>query len=93
MTKRTATGLYDNIDFRQDGLLAVAYLSGDVSETNTDFQTVIFDDTVFNQDIYISNADISGSTAAVNYMITLEKVKMSDSESAVVNFNAALQHT
>ena len=93
MTKRTSTGLYDNIDFTKDDLLAVAYLSGDTSETHSDFQTVIFDETVFNQDIYISTADISGSTLPVNYMLTLEEVKMSDNESAVVNFNSALVHT
>jgi len=80
------------IDFRDDALLGAGYYQAESSSYN-DYETVLFDHTVVNQDIYLTNSDARGNSTAMNYYLELEEVKMSDNEAAVVNFNAALVHT
>ena len=78
------------IDFSEDELVAAGYFS----QATTDFshrQTVIFDNEVFNQDLYVTFTDNDGSDPC-NYLLELEEVKMKDPETAVVNYKAALLH-
>ena len=75
-------------------LLAAAVIQQSVSTQGGFIDTVIFDKETVNQDIFIMHDEKSaGAGNAVNYYIELEEVRMSDGESAVVNFNAALEHT
>jgi|TARA_R110002096_G_scaffold31877_1_gene93074 hypothetical protein len=76
------TSLYDNIDFRDPTLLGIAFYKTDVSEVNADTNTVIFDNMTFNQDIFISAAELVGSLP-INYIIELEQVKLSRDEATV----------
>ena len=78
------------IDFNEDALVGAGYFA----QSTSDFshrQTVIFDTEVFNQDLYVTFTDNDGSDSC-NYLLELEEVKMSDSEAAVINYNAALLH-
>ena len=81
-TEHDTTSLYDNVDFRDPTLLGVAFYKTDTSEVNTDTNTVIFDNMVFNQDIYISHAELIGNLP-VNYLIELEPVTLSKDEAAL----------
>jgi len=81
-TEHNDTSLYDNIDFRDPTLLGVAFYKTDISEVNADTNTVIFDNMVFNQDIFISGAELKGSLP-VNYMIELTPVPLSKDEATV----------
>ena len=76
------TSLYDNIDFRDPTLLGVAFYKTDSSEVNADTNTVIFDNMVFNQDIFISGAELKGNLP-VNYMIELTPVSLSKDEATM----------
>lgn len=79
-----------SVNFREDALLAVAYLEAAAdAKTESQPQIVVFDNIVFNQDIWISHAD-SESGGDINYYIELEEVKMTGAEAAVVNFNAGI---
>lgn len=82
------------IDFTDTTLLAAAIYNdesaGGPSSTSATAQ-VVFDHTVFNQDIYITSK-CHDNTGAMNYYIELEQVMMPKGEQAVVNFNAALIH-
>lgn len=78
----TDTSRYDNIDFNDPTLLAVAFNKTDSSEIYSDTNRVVFDNMIFNQDIFISHADIKGSLK-VNYMIELEPVALSNDEATV----------
>jgi len=81
-TPHDTNSLYDNVDFRDPTLLGVAFYKTDTSEVNTDTNTVVFDNMVFNQDIYISHAELIGSLP-VNYLIELEPVTLSKDEAAL----------
>lgn len=77
---KTDTSLYDNIDFSDQTLIGCGYISTDTSEVNADSRTIIFDNITFNQDIYLTHADVKGALP-VNYHIELEQVKLDLNES------------
>jgi len=64
------------VDFNDPTLLAAALISGsDSAEANPEDQTIIFDNMVFNQDIYITG-DKNSTATLVNWHIELEEVKL-----------------
>jgi len=72
------------IDFSDQTLVAAAYYaSGEGSGLRGFDTTIIFDNEVFNQDIYITNKDVSGNTEPINYYIELEQVKLDLNENTV----------
>tara|TARA_Y100001937_G_scaffold92561_1_gene125352 strand:+ start:190 stop:660 length:471 start_codon:yes stop_codon:yes gene_type:complete len=72
-----------NVDFSDNTLLGVAYISGAANSVNFPFSGgVIFDNMVFNQDIYVTAADINGNEPA-NYYIELEQIKLALDENTV----------
>ena len=79
---KTDTSFYDNIDFSDDTLLASAFLQQDDQNYNPGFESISFDNTTFNQDIYVTHADVK-STQPVNYHIELEQVKLDLTENTV----------
>ena len=85
-----------DIDFNDDTLLGAVYYARSV-QTGAPYvidaatETVIFDDTIVNQDIYVAYG--SGQTGQkINFYLELEQIKLSTGEQAVVNFRAALLH-
>ena len=70
------------IDLSDGNVLAVAYWAGDAAlgYPQTDTQ-VIFEQEIFNQDIYIGSNDLQGK--AMNYYLELETINMSDNEASV----------
>lgn len=84
-----------SVDFDDSTLLAVAmYSNKDDSTYYPDDMVIIIDtERVINQDMYLSYDNPATSGRVINYMIELEEVKMSGSEQAVVNFNAAIENT
>jgi len=81
-TSHTDTNLYDNVNFSDQTLIACGWYRTHTSEIYTDTHRVIFDHVVFNQDIFITHADVKGSLA-VNYYIELEQIKLDLNESTV----------
>jgi len=80
--KISQTTLTDEIDFSDNTLLAAGLYGDSTSGTARPTQIVIFDQEVFNQDIYVTHKATSGSTA-MNYYIELEQVKLDLSENTV----------
>jgi hypothetical protein len=70
------------VNFEDQTMIAMAYQAG--SSDSTVYPTtevVIFDGATFNQDIYVTHADIRhGSGSACNYYIELEMLSLSDLE-------------
>jgi len=72
-----------DVDFSDNTLLAVGYfenssgMSGPTASSN-----IIFDNEVFNQDIFITHIDANGS-ASCNYYIELEQVKLALDQNTV----------
>mgnify|MGYP005992108005 CR=1 FL=1 len=71
------------IDFSDNTLLAAAYYQDSTSAGDNQATTVIFDNEIFNQDIFITNKDVSGNTEPINYYIELEQIKLSLDENTV----------
>jgi len=63
-----------NIDFNETGLLAVAYYENHSNSTDFGGTTVIFDNTLFSRNIYVTGTDGSGGGQSVNYYIEIEEV-------------------
>tara|TARA_Y100001963_G_C6458627_1_gene299094 strand:- start:45 stop:518 length:474 start_codon:yes stop_codon:yes gene_type:complete len=74
----TATG---SIDFSDQTLLASVYLSSRDDRYGGD-NIIVFDNEIFNQDIYLTHND-TNNQGAVNYYIELEQVKLDLSENTV----------
>ena len=73
------------VDFSNQDLLGVGFYSSSATATiYPEDQIIIFDNMVFNQDIYVTAADTDGSaTVPANYYIELEQVKLDLNENTV----------
>ena len=71
------------VDFSESTLLGASCLSTDNSEANPLNITTIFDQEVFNQDIYLAHNDAHSDANPVNYYLELEQIKLSDNENTV----------
>ena len=65
-------------NFTDSDLLAVAINMTDISASLNYAESVIFDNVVFNQDIFISQRDIGGAAQACNYYLELEVIPLDD---------------
>lgn len=70
------------VDFADGNLLAAAFIEGNASNQYPDAIQVIFEQEMFNQDIYITNYDVD-TGATVNYYLELETINMTDNAAAV----------
>jgi hypothetical protein len=86
------TSVDGSVDFSDDTLLAAGFAVGNTDTRFDVLQNVIFDEEIFNQDIYITCFDNEGNNGACNYYFELEEIKMTNSQAAVVNYKAALLH-
>jgi hypothetical protein len=70
------------VDFTETTMLAAGYYAAE-SSSYSDNKTVVFDNEIFNQDIFITNKDARGNSQAINYYIELEQVKLDSNETSV----------
>ena len=68
------------VDFTENDLLAVSYNKEGVAASDGGTQVIIFDNAVFNQNIFVTMTDASGNTIEANYYIELEVMNISDLE-------------
>jgi hypothetical protein len=80
-SKDQTGSISNDIDFTEGDLLAVAHFSANGSaQTYPEDMVVIFDNEVFNQDIYVTATDDSGSSKT-NFYLELETMSLSDIQS------------
>ena len=70
------------IDFSDPTLLAAANFDNSNSATYTPQPIIIFDNMIFNQDIYLTFQD-QGAAESINYYIELEQIKLDLNENTV----------
>lgn len=75
--------LTDLIDLSDSSLLAVAYRESQAAATANPPEVIIFDNEIFNQDIYITHENTE-SGKGCNYYIELEQVSLDLNASTVV---------
>ena len=78
------TTVTNAIDFSDQTLIGAAYLTDDNTTLGAASTVIIFDNKIFNQDIYITHEDTGGSQPC-NYHIELEEIKLDLSESTVAS--------
>jgi hypothetical protein len=71
-----------DLDFSDDNLLAYAYGTDHDNPQYPIGETVIFEQEVFNQDIYITHSEMHQARAC-NYYLELEQVKLDINENTV----------
>ena len=72
------------VDFSNNRLLAVAlFHDGAANDTTHFMSTTIFDNEIFNQDIFVNITDATGSSLPGNYYIELEVIKLDESQAMV----------
>ena len=76
------TSVTNNINFADNTLLAAAYLKDHDGNNNPLSTLVIFDNEIFNQDIFVTHVD-TNETYACNYYIELEMIKLDLNENTV----------
>ena len=73
----------EDIDFSDNTMLAAALYRQDSGNQFNFAQNVIFDNMIFNQDIYITYKDDETASKTINYYIELEQVKLDLNENTV----------
>jgi hypothetical protein len=79
-TKDQTGSITSTIDFTESDLIATAFLTQSSASNTLNFETVIFDNAVTNQDIFIYATDVGGGTDPCNYYIEFETMELSDIE-------------
>jgi hypothetical protein len=85
--KKKQTSVTALIDFTKSDLLASAYYSGGSSVAYGQDVVIVFDNEVFNQDIYITLVDDSDNES-MNYYLELETIPLSDTQMAQVTLKS-----
>ena len=81
ITKVKDLSIVADINFTDDKLLAVSYIKGNLSSNETaSTETIIFDNEIINQDVFVNVSDAGGGSVACNYYIELEAMSISDLE-------------
>lgn len=81
--KRKPSSAVALIDFSDNDLVAAAYYSGGSTTTKTQDSVIIFDNDVFNQDIFITLNDDSDNES-MNWYVELEQVMLDSNQATVV---------
>lgn len=68
------------VDFTNSELMGVAAYEDKASSDKVTHETILFDNEITNQDIFVTMTDADGNTTPANYYIELETIKLSDIE-------------
>jgi len=77
------TTVVGTVDFSDLTLLGVGYYRDNAGSQYQDSTTVIFDNIIFNQDIYVTAKDVSGNTKPINYYFELEQIDLTEDQALV----------
>ena len=72
-----------DVDFSNQELIGAACFHDSSSESNLNPLYVVFDNVIFNQDIYITHTD-TNSSIPINYYLEVEQIHLDDAEATAV---------
>jgi len=75
--KDSQTAVDGVMNFSDSTLLAGMYIEGDYQLSSSDQHTILFDNEIFNQDIFITHIDVNGALEC-NYYLELEVIPLDD---------------
>jgi len=76
------TTVTDTVDFSDQTLIAVCFYDNSNATGVNAVQTIVIDNVIINQDIYITHSEGAGASG-VNYYIELEQIKLDLNENTV----------
>jgi len=90
--KRKQSTIDGTINFTDGDLIAVAYYTDQANHAylETVIGPIIFDQEIFNQDIYITSVDVDSSTS-MNYYLELEQVSLNDNQTTMATLQSLKQ--
>jgi len=71
-----------DVNFSDNRLLAAGYFAQLISSAETTAEIAVFDNEIFNQDIFITHYE-DANTIAINYYLELEIIKLDESQAMV----------
>jgi len=71
------------VTFSEQTLLGVFYFLRDQGVVAINSQSTIFEETIFNQDIFVYYEDAQTNTAGFNFYLELEQLKLDEAEATV----------
>jgi hypothetical protein len=84
--KLKQSSIDEKIDFTDGDLLGISY--GAEGGNNNPPLNIIFDQEIFNQDIYITYFDDTGSAIPGNYYLELEQVTLNENQSTMATLQS-----
>jgi len=81
--KESQSTIDNTTDFSDNRLLGMAWLGFGATTGPTNLLIDIFDQEIFNQDIFITCDDASGNAKPCNYYLELEAIKLDESQAMV----------
>jgi len=86
VTADITSSLFDLSDTR---LLGIGLFSAeDTANLYPEDMTIIFDNVIFNQDIFISYHDVRGQNDSMNYYLELEQISLDMNETTVATLQS-----
>jgi len=82
VTSTFQTTIDGNVDFNDQEILAVGMIWASTSQSSVHETNIVFENMIFNQDIYITNYDIQ-TVGEINYYMELEQKKLDLNENTV----------
>jgi|TARA_R110002020_G_scaffold173896_1_gene364869 hypothetical protein len=87
--KKDQTGsISPTVDFTDSDLMGVAAYEDKASSDKVTHETILFDNEITNQDIFITMADADSNTTPANYYIELETMSLNDIESTMLTLKS-----
>jgi len=78
--RESQTSINGAVNFSDPDLLGVVYFTNNTSPNIIgQLSTIIFDQTLFSRNIYVTNNDATGGSLSINYYIELEEVPVTAS--------------
>ena len=90
--KQSTSTIDGTINFTDGDLIAVAYYTDQANHAylETVIGPIIFDQEIFNQDIYVTSVDVDSSTS-MNYYLELEQVSLNENQTTMATLQSLKQ--
>ena len=77
---KNQTSFTSSVNFTEGDLMAVCYVNDHASNANPTSETIIFDNKMTNQDMFVSITEPDGGTEPANYHIELEAMSITETQ-------------
>ena len=88
ITKVKDPNIGPTVKFTDSDLLAIAYYQDNEGSDKSMSKIIIFDNEMFNQDIFVNITDASGGTVPCNYYFELQTINLSELETTMLTLKS-----